>query len=115
MRTIVLALVLALTPALVLSQSASAAQSRRAASELGWGVLTIGTDIFYMPAKVIYALGGTAVGSVAWVLSGRNRSVFRAITQPALRGDYVLTPENLRGERTWRFMGRDPELGPYSY
>jgi hypothetical protein len=41
--------------------------------------------------------------------------VFRAISQPALRGDYVLTPEQLRGEQTWRFMGRDPELGPYPY
>jgi hypothetical protein len=47
--------------------------------------------------------------------SAGSEFVFRAISQPALRGDYVLAPEQLRGEQTWRFMGRDPELGPYPY
>jgi hypothetical protein len=112
LSTLALALFLISAPASLLPASAGAA-TRSAGSEFGYGVLSVAVDLFYGPAKVIYAIGGTIVAGPAWLLSGRNRSVFRAISQPALRGDYVLTPEHLRGERTWRFMGRDPELGPY--
>ena len=112
--TLVLAVFLVAAPVSLWPETAGAT-TRSAGSEFGFGVLAVATNLFYGPVKVLYALGGTLVAGPAWLFSGRNRSVFRAISQPALRGDYVLAPEQLRGEQTWRFMGRDPELGPYPY
>jgi hypothetical protein len=114
MRLATLLLAAALTAApIALTPGPAYAGTRGAASEFGWGFLAAASNFLYGPIKVVYALGGTIVACPAWLFSGRDRSVFRAVSQPALRGDYVLTPEHLRGERTWRFMGRDPELGPY--
>ena len=32
-----------------------------------------------------------------------------AVITPAVRGDYVVTPAHLRGERELEFIGRDPD------
>ena len=105
------AFVLALTLA---AASPARAETHSAAGEFGYGLAAILCDILYAPGKVIYAAGGTIIAAPAWLIAGQDRRVFRAISQPALRGDYLITPERLRGERTLHFMGRDPELGPYS-
>ncbi len=69
----------------------------------------------YGPVKVIYAVLGTATGGLAWVLTGGNRAAARAIIQPAVRGDYVVVPENLTNDKPLHFAGRDPERYPSAY
>ena len=78
-------------------------------SEAGLGALAAVCTLFYSPAKVVYALSGLIFGGMAWGLSGGDGDVLRAVVTPAVRGDYVVTPALLRGERPIEFFGRDPE------
>jgi hypothetical protein len=72
------------------------------------GVLAGDSTFLWAPAKVIYAVLGTAVGGVAYVLTGFNPENAREIIQPAVRGDYVVTPANLTADEPIAFVGRDP-------
>jgi hypothetical protein len=81
---------------------------RNAAAHFGLGVAAVACTFVYGTAKVIYAVLGSATGGLAWVLTGGNGEVARGIVQPALRGDYVLTPANLTSEEPFSFVGRDP-------
>lgn len=105
-----LLLVLSLSlPLGLLSGSAQAEeQPRNAAVHFSLGVLAAASTFLWGPAKTIYAVLGTAVGGVAYVLTGFNSENAREIIQPAVRGDYVVTPRNLTAEEPIAFVGRDP-------
>ena len=75
------------------------------AEALGWGMAAVGTNLLYMPAKMVYALGGGFVGLLAWGVSAGNDDVALGILQPALSGTWVVTPEMLRGEQPVLFLG----------
>jgi hypothetical protein len=62
--------------------------------------------LVYSPVKLAYAASGLVVGSMAWVWSFGNRRVTRPIFDSALRGDYVVTPGHLTGQRKLHFIGR---------
>jgi hypothetical protein len=84
------------------------AQEESAGAAAGWGALSALSSLVYAPVKVVYAVGGLVIGSFAWVFSAGDNDVFTTVTTPAVRGDYVVTPEHLRGERPLEFIGRDP-------
>jgi hypothetical protein len=75
------------------------------AGQLGWGMAAVGTNIGYMPAKILYALGGGLVGLLAWGVTAGNDDVALGVLQPALGGSWVVTPEMLRGEQPIMFIG----------
>ncbi len=83
-------------------------QEPSAASEAGVGALAALSTLVYGPIKVVYAVGGVIFGGFAWALSGGDRDVMNAVFTPSVRGDYVVTPAHLRGERPLEFFGRDP-------
>ena len=85
------------------------AQEESTGAAAGWGALSALTSLVYAPVKIVYAVGGLVVGGFAWVFSAGDNDVVRTVTTPAVRGDYVVTPEHLRGERPLEFIGRDPE------
>jgi hypothetical protein len=85
-----------------------AAAEESAAREGGWGALAAVGTLLYSPAKVVYAGCGLLFGGIAWGLSGGDREVLDAVITPAVRGDYVLVPAHVRGERRLEFFGRDP-------
>ncbi len=87
-------------------------QEPGAASEAGVGALAALSTLVYGPIKVVYAAGGVIFGGFAWALSGGDRDVMNAVFTPAVRGDYVVTPAHLRGERPLEFFGRDPAYRP---
>jgi hypothetical protein len=78
-------------------------------SEAGLGAAAAVCTLLYGPAKVVYAVGGLLIGGLAWGLSGGDGDVLKAVVTPAVRGDYVVTPALLRGERPIEFFGKDPE------
>ncbi len=78
-------------------------------SEAGLGAAAAVLTLLYGPVKVIYATSGLIFGGLAWGLSGGDGDVLRAVVTPAVRGDYVVTPALLRGERPIEFFGRNPE------
>jgi hypothetical protein len=73
------------------------------------GVGAMVCTVVYSPLKIAYAASGLVVGGMAWVWSFGSQRVTRPIFTAALRGDYVVTPEHLTGERRLEFRGR------YSY
>ena len=77
--------------------------------EAGLGVAAGLISLLYAPAKVLYAAGGGLVSGLAYVVSAGDMKVVDPILTPALRGDYVVTPAHLRGERQLEFIGREPE------
>lgn len=90
----------------------SLAAERSAAAEAGLGALSFFTTLFYGTVKVGYAGLGALTGGFAYVLSGGNPDLSRVLIQRSLRGDYVITPEILTGEKALVFVGRDPETEP---
>jgi hypothetical protein len=100
---------LALVAALALLWSAGPARAAEdMSSEGGMGALAAISTLLYAPAKLVYATCGLIFGGAAWGLSGGDSSVLSAVVTPAVRGDYVVTPGILRGERGLEFFGRDP-------
>lgn len=65
--------------------------------EAGLGVASVLGSAFYSPVKVYYAALGAVTGGVAWVVTGGNTELAQKIWQPALGGDYVITPQVFRG------------------
>lgn len=84
------------------------ARAEELGKEAGIGLASAFATLVYSPAKIVYAgLGGLVAGS-AWVLSAGDTEVVRPIASASLRGDYVVTPSHLRGERPLEFVGRNP-------
>ena len=85
---------------------AAQAEEPWALNEFMLGTSCAVLNLVYGPAKVGYAVLGTAIGGAAWLLTGGRRHVARAIIQPALRGAYMIVPANLTLEQPLEFYGR---------
>ena len=94
---------------LVFALQSSPARAEDGASEAGMGVASAVASLVYGPVKIAYSLLGTVFGGVAWGLSGGDTEVLSAVVSPAIRGDYVITPSHIRGERSVEFIGRRPD------
>ncbi len=77
--------------------------------EAGIGAGSAVASLIYAPIKLTYALGGLIVGGLAWAFSGGDANVASIVLTPSLRGDYVVTREQLMGRREVAFFGRSPE------
>ena len=76
--------------------------------EAGYGVGSVLANIFYIPAKVTYAGLGLMAGGLGFVFSGGRADVANNIIYPAVRGNYVVTPSNLKGTEPLYFVGAPP-------
>lgn len=70
------------------------------------------TSLVYSPVKLVYAVGGLVIGSLAWVFTAGDTEVADKVYVRSLRGTYVITPEILRGDEPLVFIGRDPSVMP---
>jgi hypothetical protein len=107
-----LVLVLVLAPVgLRADDQAKPAQSPTAevGSELGWGVGTVLANVFYMPSKVAYAGLGLLTGGLSYLLTAGRGDVANEIIYPAVKGTYVLTTSQLKGDEPVLFIGSPPE------
>ena len=112
--------VLAIATAIVVAipttgQAQAQDQDHSTAAVFGLGVGAFASTVVWGTAKTLYALGGTAVGGLAWGITGGRMDVARAIIQPAVRGDYVVKTEHLQRRTPITFVGRDPLNEPYPY
>lgn len=103
MRRLVLASMLGLLLAAVPVGRAAAADNY--VHDLGWGMAAIGTNLFYIPAKTLYAVGGGIVGTLGLGLTLGNLDAAQSIWSPTLGGTWVLSPEMMRGEKPILFTG----------
>ena len=76
--------------------------------EAGLGVASALLTLPYGPAKIVYAGLGGIVGGFTWVLTGGNTETAQAVWEPSFYGDYVITPEHLKGATPLRFFGVSP-------
>ena len=84
------------------------AEERNAGMTFVLGAGSVLSTLVYGTVKTVYAVLGTVTGGLAFVCTGGRSDVARAIIQPAIRGDYVVTPEHLTAEKELVFAGRDP-------
>jgi hypothetical protein len=92
----------------LLAQAVAAQTETKSGSywgDAGYGTLCVIANIFYMPAKVVYASIGTLTGGLAYILTAGNADTARSIWSPSLGGNYVVTPEMLRGDQPILFNG----------
>ena len=107
---------LSIRPALVVAVALSCtfAGSARAADDaegVGYGIGAALCSVVYGPAKIVYAALGSIVGAGAWAVTGGDTNVSTPIFESALYGDYVVTPDVLKGERALEFVGRPSDSG----
>lgn len=67
--------------------------------DAGMGTATVLANVLYMPTKLVYATLGGITGGFAYVLTGANYEVAERVWTPSLGGNYVLSPEQLRGNQ----------------
>jgi hypothetical protein len=72
---------------------------------VGLGAATAVANIGYIPAKTLYAILGGIGGGAGYALTGGNTQTANTIWRSALGGDYVLTPDMLRGAAPIHFSG----------
>jgi hypothetical protein len=77
--------------------------------ELGWGFGSALANVLYIPAKVTYAGLGLLTGGLGFVLTGGRADVANNIIYPSVRGNYVVTPNHLKGNEPIYFVGPGPE------
>jgi hypothetical protein len=76
--------------------------------DAGMGTATVLANVVYMPVKLTYATLGGITGGFAYVLTGANYQVAERVWTPSLGGNYVLSPDHLRGDQTIYFSGPTP-------
>lgn len=103
-----LALVLALTFAT--SARAEEKQERNLGAHYGLGVGAAICSLVYGPVKIVYATLGSITSGLAWVFTGGRTDIAREIITASVRGDYVITPENLTFNEPLVFTGRQGSL-----
>ena len=84
---------------------AESSEAGKAGADFGVGLVTVLTNVGYMPVKVVYAVLGGVTGSLAYGLTGGNREVADGVWVPSMGGDYVLTTDMMTGEESVHFNG----------
>jgi len=109
-RCVLLALVSLCVAAVPLPARADDSPERNIFMHYGLGVGAALCTLVYGPAKILYATLGSLTGGLAWALTGGRTDVPREIIEPAVRGDYVVTPENLTFNQPLLFVGKEHAL-----
>ena len=79
------------------------------AADMGLGVASFLCSVPYGAAKVALAIVGGVTGAFTYVLSGFDKKAADAVWYTTIEGDYIVTPEHLRGKKDLRFTGVPPE------
>ena len=95
----------AVTLLITFGASSASADDSGSASGAGLQAPTWIATVPYDAAKVVYALSGGVVGSLAWMMSGGNTEVAKAIWNPSMTGHYIVQPQNLTGDKALHFIG----------
>jgi hypothetical protein len=79
------------------------------AADIGLGVASFLCSVPYGAAKVALAIVGGVTGAFTYVLSGFDKKAADSVWYTTIEGDYVVTPDHLRGKKDLRFTGVPPE------
>jgi hypothetical protein len=73
--------------------------------DAGWGSLTVLSNVFYMPAKIVYSAVGGVTGGLAWACTLGDTELAEKVWVTSMAGTYVITPRMLQGEDSVHFAG----------
>ena len=73
--------------------------------EAGFGAAAALISLVYCPLKLLYAASGIALGSGSFIWTWGDRDAAMRVVNTSVGGDYVITPEMLRGSANLRFTG----------
>jgi hypothetical protein len=74
--------------------------------EGGLGATAALVSLIYAPVKLAYAASGIALGSGSFLWTWGDRDAAMAVVNTAVGGDYVITPEHLRGSDEIHLTGQ---------
>ena len=77
-------------------------------ADIGIGVASVLCSIPYGAAKIAVSILGGVTGAFTYVLSGFDRRAAEAVWYTSMDGDYIVTPDHLRGKRKLHFTGAPP-------
>jgi hypothetical protein len=100
---------------LVAVQPVRAEEDESFLAQAGMGLGTGLVNVLYIPAKFTYAVVGSVIGGLAWVLTLGDTDTAMGVWEPTLGGSYVITPAMLRGDEPVEFSGEvsEPESDEY--
>ena len=75
----------------------------------GLGAASFICSVPYGALKVAGAILGGIVGGFTYVLSGMDQRAADSVWYTTMGGDYIITPDHLRGKRDLRVTGVPPE------
>ena len=78
-------------------------------TDIGLGIASFLCSIPYGAAKVTVALLGGLTGALTYLFSGFDKKAADAVWYTTIEGDYVVTPDHLRGKKDLRFTGVPPD------
>jgi hypothetical protein len=78
-----------------------------AGREFGLAVGAASLNLVYVPAKLVTAGLGLAVGGLVGVLTGGSSRAAYAVWVPTATGTFLVTPAHMEGEEPIRFIGCD--------
>jgi hypothetical protein len=105
LRNVTIVAVAALLMAMGGNTAIAADESGSSATGAGLQAASWLATVPYGAAKVVYAISGGVVGSLAWMISGGNTEVAKAIWNPSMTGHYIVQPQNLTGDKALHFIG----------
>ena len=79
--------------------------------DAGWGGLTVLTNVFYMPAKLVYATVGGITGGFVYAVTAGDMQAAENVWVMSMGGTYVVTPRMLQGEDPIAFAGTPGSAG----
>lgn len=100
--------------ALILVLGCQATLSVNTASAAGSGseaIQGLGSYFLTLPyggIKMAVAVLGAVAGGMGFIFTGGDKATAEKIWGPAMGGDYVVTPQHLRGEKDLQFFGNHP-------
>lgn len=66
-----------------------------------------GLTFLYLPIKATYAGLGGIVGGIAYIFGGGDEEMGEVVWTPTIKGNYIITPAHLRGEKPVQFFGQE--------
>lgn len=76
-------------------------------SEGTFGAAAASVSMFYAPLKLAYATSGLVLGMCSFLWSWGDKEASMAVIAMSVGGDYVITPEHLKGRADIRFTGTE--------
>lgn len=99
---------LAASPAVAAGDPRDQGAGTHFAVGLGAGLLTL----LYTPIKIVYATTSLPLGGLVYCFSVGDMEMTKRVMLSGTGGTYVVTPEHLRGDKTFVFVGSAEEGDP---